>query len=58
MRSPTSTQEVQQLTDRLAALSHFLSYAGDKSIHFFAAIKKKANFEWNDNCEKAFLEVK
>jgi hypothetical protein len=41
MRSPSSIKEVQQLTGRLAALSRFLSCAGDKAFSFFASIKKK-----------------
>src|ERR1051325_10307850 len=58
MRSPTSVREVQQLTGRLAALSRFLSCAGDKSIHFFSAIKKRAQFEWTEACEEAFNSLK
>lgn len=40
MRSPISINEVQQLTGRLATLSRFLSYVGDKSMHLFATTKK------------------
>ncbi|MCI55802.1 hypothetical protein A2U01_0077053, partial [Trifolium medium] len=40
MRSPTSVKEVQQLTGRIAALSRFLSCAGEKAFHFFATLKK------------------
>ena len=58
MRSPTSICEVQQLTDHLAALSHFLSCAGDKLIHFFTEIKEKDDFKWTNDCERSFREVK
>jgi len=58
MRSPCSIKEVQQLTGRLAALSRFLSCAGDKAFAFFASIKKKENFEWTSACEEAFLKIK
>ena len=58
MRSPTTKKEVQQLTGRLAALSRFLSCAGDKSIHFFTAIRKSKEFKWTEACEEAFQEVK
>jgi hypothetical protein len=44
MRSPTSVKEVQQLTGRIAALSRFLSCAGEKSIHFFSTLKKGERF--------------
>src|ERR1051325_2715217 len=58
MRSPTSVREVQQLTGRLAALSRFLSWAGDKSIDSCSAIKKRAQFEWTEACEEAFNGLK
>lgn len=49
MRSPSSKIEVQQLTGRLVALSRFLSYTGDKAIHFFTAIHKSQRI-WVDTC--------
>ncbi|KAK2425775.1 hypothetical protein QL285_024519 [Trifolium repens] len=58
MRSPTSVKEVQQLTGRIAALSRFLSCAGEKSCHFFSALKKGERFTWNDQCEAAFGKLK
>jgi hypothetical protein len=57
MRSPSSIKEVQQLTGRLAALSRFLSCAGDKAFSFFASIRKKEKFEWTPECEDAFQQV-
>jgi len=58
MRSPSNIKEVQQLTGRLAALSRFLSCAGDKAFSFFASIKKKEKFEWTTECEDAFQQLK
>lgn len=58
MRSPTFVKEVQQINERLVSLSQFLSYEGDKSINFFAAIKKSVEVKWLEECEKAFLEMK
>jgi hypothetical protein len=58
MRSPSCVKEVQQLTGRLAALSRFLSCAGDKAFSFFASIKKKEKFEWTPECEEAFQQIK
>lgn len=58
MRSPSCIKEVQQLTGRLAALSRFLSCAGDKAFSFFASIKKKEKFEWTPECEETFLQIK
>lgn len=54
MRSPTNIREVHQLIVRLAVLSCFLSYAGDKTFLFFVALKKKMRFKLTSECEEAF----
>lgn len=58
MRNPCIIREVQQLTGRLAALSRFLSCSGDKAFAFFTTIKKKEEFEWNQECDEAFSRIK
>jgi hypothetical protein len=58
MRSPTSVKEVQQLTGRIAALSRFLSCAGEKAFHFFSTLRKSERFIWNTQCEEAFHKLK
>ncbi|MCI37160.1 retrotransposon protein putative Ty3-gypsy subclass, partial [Trifolium medium] len=58
MRSPTSVKEVQQLTRRIAALSRFLSCAGEKAFHFFATLRKSERFTWSPQCEEAFQKLK
>lgn len=58
MRSPTNIKEVQQLAGRLTALSRFLSYADDKTFHFFATLNKKEMFKWTNKCEEIFLNLK
>jgi hypothetical protein len=58
MWSPTSIKEVQHLTGRIAALSRFLSCAGERSCHFFAALKKGERFTWTEQCEEAFGKLK
>ena len=40
MRSPANVKEVQQLTERMAALSHFLSANGEKRYPYFQCLKK------------------
>lgn len=54
MRSLSTLKEVQQLTGYLVALSHFLSCVGDKSINFFATMRKSTSFQWTKECENAF----
>jgi ribonuclease HI len=58
MRSPTSVKEVQQLTGRIAALSRFLSCAGEKAFHFFSTLRKSERFVWSTQCEEAFQKLK
>jgi hypothetical protein len=58
MRNPTSVKEVQQLIGRITALSRFLSCVGEKSCHFFAALKKGERFTWTEQCEEAFGKLK
>ena len=56
MRSPSNIKEVQRLTERIAALSRFVSKSSDKCQPFFQVLKKA--FQWDDHCEEAFAALK
>ena len=58
MRSPTSVKEVQQLTERMAALSRFVSAGGEKGHPYFQCLKRNSRFAWTDECEAAFIKLK
>ncbi|KAK6123773.1 hypothetical protein DH2020_042483 [Rehmannia glutinosa] len=58
MASPTSINKVQQLMGRLAALSRFISKLAEKSFLFFKVLRKVNKFEWLEECERAFSELK
>ncbi|XP_072073769.1 uncharacterized protein [Arachis hypogaea] len=59
MQSPKTVKEVQRLTGRLAALSRFLPCLAAKSFTFFQCLKKKTkHFEWTEDCESAFQNLK
>ncbi|KAL2513249.1 Uncharacterized protein Adt_18849 [Abeliophyllum distichum] len=58
MRSPSSSKEVQSLTGRLAVLNQFISKATDRCQPFFQTIKGGRRFEWTEECEKAFQDLK
>ncbi|XP_072064512.1 uncharacterized protein [Arachis hypogaea] len=58
MTSPKTIKEVQQLAGRIAALSRFLPSASSRSYHFFQTITKNKKFQWIEECEKAFAELK
>ena len=57
MKSPRIVKEVQYLTDYIAALSHFMLKSADHFSTFFRVLKQ-ANFKWDEEAEKAFIELK
>ena len=56
MQPPSNTKEIQRLTGRIVALSHFVSRSSDKCWPFFQVLKKA--FHWDAQCEKAFSALK
>ncbi|KAL0458670.1 UNVERIFIED_CONTAM: Ribonuclease HI [Sesamum latifolium] len=58
MKAPSSINEVQQLTGRIAALSRFISKSAEKSLPFFKVLRKIRKFEWDVSCQRAFEELK
>ena len=51
MNSPKKPKEVMSLTNRVAALSRFVSRAIDRCAPFFNVLKRSKKFEWIDKCE-------
>jgi len=51
-------KEVQQPTERMVALSRFLSAGRDKGYPYFQCLKKNNRLTRNPECEKAFLKLK
>ncbi|XP_025669810.1 uncharacterized protein [Arachis hypogaea] len=58
MTSPKTVKEVQQLAGRIAALSRFLPAVANRFYHFFQTFSKGRKFNWTDECENAFTELK
>ena len=56
LEPPRTVKAVQSLNGKVAALNRFISKATDKCLPFFRALRK--SFEWTDECEKAFEELK
>ena len=56
MKPPRNVKEVQSLNEKVAALNRFVSRAKDKCMPFFHTLKK--SFEWTDECQQAFEELK
>src|SRR5207244_3450316 len=55
---PTSPRDIQSLTGHMAALSCFISRLGDRSLSFFKALRKHDNFEWTQEAQEAFDNLK
>ncbi|KAM2654056.1 hypothetical protein EV2_025609 [Malus domestica] len=58
MKSPTTLNEIQSLTRRAAALNRFLSRSTNQCKLFFKAIKRAQRDKWDEECEKAFQDLK
>ncbi|KAL2248708.1 UNVERIFIED_CONTAM: Retrovirus-related Pol polyprotein from transposon 17.6 [Sesamum indicum] len=58
LKLPTTVKEVQKLTDKLASLSRFISKSSDRNLPFFKVLRKTKNFEWTEECEQAFQDLK
>ena len=56
MLPPSNIKDIQHLTGRIVALSHFVSRASDKCQPFFQALKKA--FQWDAHCQEAFTALK
>jgi hypothetical protein len=42
----------------MAALSHFISWLREKGLPFFKLLKVKEKFEWLEEADAAFVELK
>ncbi|GKU93221.1 hypothetical protein SLEP1_g6829 [Rubroshorea leprosula] len=67
MEPPKSVKDIQRLTGRVAALHRFISKSADKCLPFFKIMRsaaqkdesgKQKKFEWNQECQTAFNELK
>ena len=58
LKSPQSLKEVQQLTGMTAALNQFILRSTDGCQPFFQLLKKRKGFQWTDECQQTFEELK
>ena len=58
MPSPKTKREVQRLTGRVAALNRFISRSTEKCLPFYDTLKANKKFEWSEECEKAYQQLK
>ena len=58
LRTPRNPKEVQKLTGMTASLNRFISRSADRCKPFFLLINKWKNFEWTEECTKAFQQLR
>jgi hypothetical protein len=58
MKLPKCIKDIQKLTGCMAALSRFISWLGEKGLPFFKLLKAKDKFEWSEETDTAFAELK
>ena len=58
LKPPSNPKEVQVLTSMLVALNQFISKFANRFRPFYQLLKKWKGFQWNKECEKAFLDLK
>jgi hypothetical protein len=58
MKSPKCVKDIQKLTGCMAALSHFISWLREKGLPFFKLLKAKEKFEWLEEADATFAELK
>ncbi|KAL0405813.1 UNVERIFIED_CONTAM: hypothetical protein Slati_3895200 [Sesamum latifolium] len=56
--TPPNINEVQRLTGRIPALSRFISKSAEKKPTIFRTLRKVKNFEWTEQCQQAFEDLK
>ena len=58
LKPPTSLKELQVLTVLIASLNRFISKCSDRCQPFFKALKKSKVFVWDEECDKALVDLK
>ena len=58
LKSPSNPKKVKVLTGMLTALNRFISKFADRCRPFYQLLKKWKEFQWIEECEKAFQDLK
>lgn len=58
MRHPMFKKELQQLIGRVTMLSRFISRSTKRCLSFFKTLQKMNNFDWREECQHAFENLK
>ena len=58
MRKPARLCDIQKFTGCLASVSRFLSRLGERALPLYQLMKKTTPFEWNDQEDEDFWDLK
>ena len=58
MRKPARLRDVQKFIGCLASINRFLSRLGERVLPLYQLMKKTKSFEWNDQADEAFRDLK
>lgn len=58
LKPPSNPKVVQKLTGMITSLNHFMSKSTDKCRPFYQLLKKWKGFQWKEECEEAFQDLK
>ena len=58
MSSPRNIHDVKQLVGRIDALNRFVSKSADRCLPFFKILRKYQDFQWTEESEGAFQQLK
>ena len=58
LKPPGNLKEVQIQIGMLAALNQFISKFANRCCPFYQLLKKWRGFQWNEECERAFQDLK
>ena len=58
LQPPRNSKEVQKLTGMTVALNRFISQSADKCKPFFLLMNKWKGFEWTEECDLTFKQLK
>src|SRR5579883_2780278 len=58
MKPPKNVKDIQKLTGCMVALNRFISRLGEKGLPFFKILKKTDNFQWTEEADVAFKDLK
>lgn len=58
MKPPKTRKQVQQLAGRLASLNKFIARSAEKGLPFFRTLRSSNFFEWGEEQQSAFNDLK